>query len=67
MLFETDEEHYRRGHYERIFPHPLKEKRDYYSQFFDFQRFNNIIIEKWMSSSTNFLEKIIRKNSHTVV
>jgi tubulin polyglutamylase TTLL4 len=31
ILFETDEEFYRRGHFERIFPIPDAEKMDYYA------------------------------------
>ena len=34
VLFETDEENYRKGNFERIYP--VKEKMGYYSQFFQF-------------------------------
>ncbi|EAR91806.2 tubulin tyrosine ligase family protein (macronuclear) [Tetrahymena thermophila SB210] len=60
MLFETDEENYRTGHFERIFP-PPKDKIDFYLKFFEYERYNNIIIRSWVKSSTNFLEKILKK------
>ncbi|KAL4432998.1 hypothetical protein ABPG74_005371 [Tetrahymena malaccensis] len=67
VLFETDEEFYRRGHFERIYPLTSKEKLDYYQQFFDFQRFNNVMVQKWITSNQNFLEKILKKKYKTVV
>lgn len=59
ILFETDEENYRRGNFERIFP--LKENLETYSKFFEFQRYSNIIVWQWLRSKTNFLEKISQK------
>jgi hypothetical protein len=64
VLFETDEEHYRRGHFERIFP--TREKGDYYLQFFEYQRYNNLLVHKWLSSPVNFLEKILKKQKEAV-
>ena len=61
VLFETDEEYHRRGHYSRIFPPDNKTKREYYMKFFEFQRFNNLIVQNWMNSGNNFLEKIIKR------
>jgi len=65
ILFETDEENYRRGNFERIFP--LKENLDIYSKFFEYQRYYNIIVWQWLKSKTNFLEKISQKIDNTCV
>ena len=65
ILFETDEEWYRKGNYDRIFPN--KENCEVYSKYFEFQRYNNSIVWKWLSSAENFLEKISAKVSHVSV
>lgn len=65
VLFETDEEYYRRGAYERIFP--LKENVDIYSSYFENQRYNNLIVWRWLKCETNFLEKICKKVSQLAV
>lgn len=59
VLFETDEEWYRKGDYERIFPN--RENVDTYAKFFEFPRYNNTIVWRWLKSSENFLEKICPK------
>jgi hypothetical protein len=41
MLFECEEEMYRRGGFERIFPPRDLSQIDYYAQFFEFPRYNN--------------------------
>jgi len=65
ILFETDEENYRRGKFNRIFP--LKENIDTYSRYFEFQRYSNIIVWQWLKAKTNFLEKISEKTSNISV
>jgi len=65
ILFETDEENYRRGNFERIFP--TKDSIDLYSKYFEFQRYNNVMVWKWLKSKINFLEKISRKQSNLSV
>lgn len=65
VLFETDEEYYRRGLYERIFP--LKENVDIYAKFFESQRYNNAIVWRWLKNEKNFLEKIYKKVSQQAV
>jgi len=46
ILFEADEEYHRRGSFERIYP--VKESVEYYSNFFEYPRYNNVIISKWL-------------------
>lgn len=41
VIVETEEEYYRRGHFERIFPPKDINKLDYYIQFFECNRYNN--------------------------
>lgn len=65
VLFETDEEWYRKGDFERIFP--LKDNVDAYSKYFEVQRYSNTIVWRWLKSSENFLEKICPKLTHTSV
>jgi len=59
ILFDTDEENYRKGNFERIFP--LKENINTYSKYFEYQRYNNLIVWQWLKAKTNFLEKISQK------
>ena len=59
ILFDTDEEWYRKGTFERIFP--LRENVDTYSKYFEYQRYNNLIVWQWLKAKTNFLEKISSK------
>ena len=67
ILFETDEEFYRKGHFERIFPIKNKEKMNYYLNFFDYPRYINIVVNKWINSKENFLENILKKKYNTSV
>jgi len=62
VLIETDEEFYRKGHFQRIFP-PSKDRIDHYLKFFEYERYNNVIIKAWVKGSTNVLEKILKKVS----
>lgn len=64
VLFETDEEYYRKGNFERLFP--VKGKMSYYAQFFQFQRYYNMMVHKWIESDANYLEKILKKVSNQV-
>ena len=59
VLFETDEELYRRGEYSRIFPN--KDNVDYYGEFFETTRYSNVLVQKWLNSPKNFLETICPK------
>jgi tubulin polyglutamylase TTLL4 len=43
-LFETDEEFYRKGHFARIYPTPDTQKMEYYMNFFEYPRYNNIVV-----------------------
>ena len=46
ILFEADEEYYRKGCFERIYP--VKENVDYYLNFFEYPRYNNVILSRWL-------------------
>ena len=63
VLFETEEENYRRGHFERIFPLEDEEKMKQYSQFFEFSRYKNLLVEKCMKSKNKILEKLCKRIS----
>jgi len=65
VLFEADEENHRRGSFNRIFP--LRDNIATYSKYFEYQRYNNIIVWQWLKSRTNFLEKISQKTSNASV
>ncbi len=56
MLFETCEEGDRCGNYERIFP--LKSNVDLYKNLFEFNRYNNNVIWKYIKSESDFLERL---------
>ena len=65
ILFEFDEEYFRRGDFERIFP--LKDNVDNYKKYFEFTRYNNALIWNWLKSKTNFLEMVYKKIANTNV
>lgn len=54
VLFECREEEERRGHFERIFP--TKTNIDAYLPLFEIQRYNNLMVSKWLKSERDFLE-----------
>lgn len=58
MLFESDEEYFRRGNYELLFP--LKENINKYKKYFEADRFNNSLLWKSKSFNYNVLEKITK-------
>ena len=60
ILLETDEEFYRKGNFERVFPN--RAKGDYYLNLMEFPRYNNILVQRWLQSPVNFLEKVFKKN-----
>ncbi|EGR30069.1 tubulin-tyrosine ligase family protein, putative [Ichthyophthirius multifiliis] len=63
VMFQTDEEFYRKGqNFKRIFPPENTKKIRYYSQFFQFKRYYNEIIWNMYNSEQNYLEKIYKKN-----
>ena len=61
ILFESEEEFYRRGHFELIFP--LKENIEEYKKFFEFERYNNILLWKYKTLDKNILERITKLES----
>lgn len=61
ILLETDEEYYRRGNFERIFPVADEKLMSHYLRLFEFQRYYNIIISKWITQPKNFLERVLKK------
>lgn len=59
ILFENEEEFYRKGKFERIFP--IEEKTDFYSKFFQYPRINNLIWWKLMRSKEDYLAKVLSR------
>lgn len=55
VLFDAEEELYRTGYFKRIFP--LKHNIDYYSQFFDTTRYNNLLLWKFLKTGNAVLSK----------
>ena len=62
MLFELDEELYRKGNFERIFP--VNENFEKYLKYFVYPKRCNSIINQWMKAEKNFLEKFCQKYSN---
>ena len=56
ILAETEEEFYRKGNFERVFPEAAI--IDKYSRFFEVERFNNILVWKWMQENPYLLDEI---------
>ncbi|EAS01724.2 tubulin tyrosine ligase family protein (macronuclear) [Tetrahymena thermophila SB210] len=63
ILFESDEEKYRCGEFKRIFPSSDLNLVDYYSQFFLFPRYNNIMLWNYLKCSINMLEYVCPKST----
>ncbi|KAL4496430.1 hypothetical protein ABPG72_014660 [Tetrahymena utriculariae] len=63
ILFESDEEKYRSGEFKRIFPSNDLNLVDYYSQFFLFPRYNNIMLWNYLKCSINMLEYVCQKST----
>lgn len=62
-MFESDEEIYRSGEFNRIFPPDDLGLIDYYSKFFLFPRYNNILLWNYLKFPVNILEYISPKTS----
>ena len=56
VLFESDEELFRKGDYELIFP--LKENIEQYKKFFEVERYNNLLLWGFKKMKNNPLLKI---------
>lgn len=56
MLFESCEELDRMGNFERIFP--LRHNIDQYKPFFEFNRYNNNVLWKYIKSDHDFIDKL---------
>ncbi len=56
VLFESEEELDRVGHYERIFP--IKQTVDRYKKLFEINRYNNNILWKHIKSEKSFLDRL---------
>jgi len=61
VLFECDEEYYRKGNFRRIFPPEDITNIDKYTQLFLFPRFHNLMFWQLLKSPSNFLEVISPK------
>ena len=56
MLFESVEELDRMGNFERIFP--LKNNIDQYKGLFEFNRYNNNVLWKYLKSESDYIDKL---------
>ena len=62
MLLESFEEFSRVGNnFERIYP--VKSTIDYYLNFFEIQRYNNILLSKIMKCDVDLIGKVFEYNS----
>ena len=61
ILLETDEESSRSGHFERIFP--LRRNVDYFEQFFESPRYNNLLVWKYLKGDESLLKKRFRREA----
>lgn len=59
VIIEGEEELFRRGGYERIFP--LEKNIDRYCTFFEVQRFYNVVYWKYLKSKRKNLKKLFRR------
>lgn len=59
VLFETDEENYRTGNFTRIFPPTDKVAFEGYLKYFEYERYNNVVMRAWLAAKENVLESIL--------
>eukprot|EP00744_Colponema_vietnamica_P042090 GILI01089439.1.p1 GENE.GILI01089439.1~~GILI01089439.1.p1 ORF type:complete len:139 (+),score=23.15 GILI01089439.1:33-419(+) len=64
IIIETEEEWYRRGHFDRIFP--LPETIDYYSQFFESPRYSLAVLSKWFKAGCPLPEDLVQVSDAVV-
>ncbi len=65
LLLYSEEENYRRGNFERIFP--LAENVDKYSPFFEAMRYSNLLLWRWLKSASDYLKVAYKQISSVVV
>lgn len=63
VLFESEEELDRAGHYERIFP--TRDNIDKYKKLFEINRYNNNMLWKYIKSDRCFLDRLYEAWSNT--
>ena len=59
VLFDSEEELFRTGNFKRIFP--LKSNVDYYAEFFEAPRYNNLLLWKFLKTQNNVLLKYAKQ------
>eukprot|EP00742_Colponemidia_sp_Colp-10_P003406 GILJ01003627.1.p1 GENE.GILJ01003627.1~~GILJ01003627.1.p1 ORF type:complete len:790 (+),score=95.75 GILJ01003627.1:266-2371(+) len=59
ILLEMEEESYRRGNFQRIFP--LAHNVDYYAQFFETPRYCNTLAAKWLKQGATALPATVQR------
>ncbi|CAG9331493.1 unnamed protein product [Blepharisma stoltei] len=65
IIVEGEEELYRRGKYERIFP--LKENVDYYLEFYDIPRYNTLLTSRYLKyGALKDIKKFFRKAKNPI-
>jgi len=62
MLAETEEEYYRRGHYERIFPHPRTLNK--YKKYFESIRYTNALTWKFLEEGSVLLDAYYSRDEY---
>jgi tubulin polyglutamylase TTLL4 len=65
IILESEEEFYRRGHFERIFPQA--DNIDHYAGFFEATRYSNLLLWRWLKSHSDFDDKRFKLLSTTSV
>ena len=59
MLFDAEEELYRRGNFELLFP--LNENSEVYRKFFEIERYNNVLLWKYKELMRDFDEDLLQQ------
>jgi len=60
MLMDLDEEFMRRGHFNRIFP--SSSLAFHYENFFEFKRYQNILVGAYLNTEAHIKEKLLAKH-----
>ena len=62
MLAETEEEYYRRGHFDRIFPNPRTLNK--YKKYFEAIRYSNAVTWKFLEEGSVLLDAYYTKDEY---
>ncbi len=62
-LIQSEEEYYRRGHFEKIYP--LANNIDKYAKYYEALRYNNLLLWRWLKSKSSYLGTAYPQVYHT--